>query len=136
MAERKSKENPKYEIAYGKTLNLQFPSYASVVQNLVLDFTDHFEKNGLAKWKGKSISSDNVPYYYPNCNELADFARQNNLWHAHIGFREWKRSRDSKIQTSDWVVHFKKVSEYKIILLSLGSHNPMEIPSEALCNEQ
>lgn len=137
MAERKPNEKPKYEVGYGRTLRSLLGTYAPAIKSLVLDFDDHFEKKGLNGWKGKCCSSDNVPYHYANSAEISNFARERNLWHAHIGYPEWRKPAKGKnAYTSNFVIHFQKVSEYKIILLSVGMHDPMIIPSAQLCDEQ
>lgn len=136
MGESKSTKTPTYEVDFGKTLLLIFSDYARTIQNLVMDFVEYFEKKGIVGWRGKCTSSEYVPYNYPDKEKVINFAKQNSLWHAHIGYPNWQNSKAGNYWSSNFVVHFKKVSEHKIILLSIGMHDPMIIPSADLCNEQ
>ncbi|MCG7221212.1 hypothetical protein [Acinetobacter sp. AG3] len=136
MGERTSKKTQSYEVDFGKTLLSVFSDYSLIIQQLVLDFVEYFEKKGLLGWKGKCTSSENVPYYFENKDEIKKCAQKYNLWHVHIGYPTWLKSPFKNILVSNFVLHFKKINECKIVLLSIGMHDPMKIPSEELCNEQ
>lgn len=136
MGEKESKISLNYEIAFGKTFNTYFTSrFDKRDVDKIVDFILHFQVNGFKGWKGKYASSSRVPLNYPNREDIIFKAEFYNLWHVHIGIPLWKKSQFGDYYVSDWVLHFKKESEYKIILLELDSHNPMKLPSEEICKE-
>lgn len=93
------------------------------------DFVEHYENNGLSNWKGKISPSDRLPPDYPNRELIIQHARDNSLWHVHIGDPCFRASRTGKYQVSDGVLHFQKNSSYAIKIISVSYHDPMELPS-------
>ncbi|WP_284116433.1 hypothetical protein [Acinetobacter pittii] len=96
--------------------------------NLIDDFLDHYEKNGLRNWKGKICSSANVPSSYSDHIERSNYAKQYDLWHVHIGLPSWQSYENVPYLTSDQVLHFQKHNNYEITLLTVSTHNPMDLP--------
>lgn len=96
--------------------------------NLIDDFLDHFEKNGLSGWKGKVSPSWKVPEFYKDHKERAKYAQDMNLWHAHIGLPTWQNRQNVPYLTSNQVLHFQKIDNFKIHVLTVSSHNPMDLP--------
>lgn len=136
MGEKKSKISLDYEVAFGKTFNTYFlERYPPKDVQLILDFIMHYREHGLYGWKGKYASSSRVPLHYPNREEIIHKAQYYHLWHVHIGIPTWVKSQFGNYYVSDWVLHFKRNSSYKITLLELDSHNPMKLPSDEICKE-
>ncbi|EMQ4855843.1 hypothetical protein AAIB78_000677 [Morganella morganii] len=84
----------------------EFKNFPLDQQDKILDFVDVYENNGLSdfscyegkiacSWRG--LDTTDAKYTY---------ARQNELWHYHIGIPEF-RSQNGKYKTSDWVLHFQ-----------------------------
>lgn len=96
--------------------------------DLIDDFIDHYEVNGLYGWKGKISASWKVPDYYKDKDQRAKYAQKYNLWHVHIGLPTWKKVPNVPFLTSDHVLHFQKISKYKILLMTVSTHNPMDLP--------
>ncbi|NUG02953.1 hypothetical protein [Acinetobacter oleivorans] len=135
MGEKKSEEI-NYQVAFGKTFNIYYlERYSNKTVDLIDEFIDHFELNGFYAWKGKIASSNRVPFNYDNRDEIINKAEYYNLWHVHIGIPKWTKSLYGNYHVSEWVLHFKKNTDYKITLLELGFHNPMTLPSEEICKE-
>lgn len=97
--------------------------------DLIDDFIDHYELNGLKGWKGRIAKSSNVPNQYPDALSRIDLAMKYNLYHAHIGLPEWKTRPGFPYSTSSEVLHFQKVSHKEIKLLTVSTHNPMDLPT-------
>lgn len=135
MGEKESKISLNYEVAFGETFNTYFLKYPENDKYLIIDFIMHYQEHGLKGWKGKCASSSRVPLNYPNRDEIIFKAEYYNLWHVHIGIPQWNKSRFGNYYVSDWVLHFKKNTDYKITLLELDSHNPMKLPSDEICKE-
>lgn len=136
MGEKESKQI-NYEVAFGVTFNKYYSlSYSQKTVELIDDFIDHYELNGLKGWKGKVAPSNRVPATYPNREELIKKANIYKLWHAHIGDPQWHQTTHGKFLTSEWVLQFKKVNKYKIVLLELSWHKPMLLPNDQILNEE
>lgn len=97
--------------------------------NLIDDFIDHYEKHGLNGWKGKITPSWNVPDSYADHKKRRKYAQKFNLWHAHIGLPSWKSAPNASYLTSDHVLHFQQISNYEILLMTVSTHNPMDLPN-------
>ncbi|EJE4210385.1 MULTISPECIES: hypothetical protein [Vibrio] len=108
--------------------------YPEATVDKIDDFIEHVESNGLFGWIGKVSPSDRVPENYPNREETIAYARNNKLWHAHIGDPCFEDKPHGKFKTSAWVIHFQKHHNYHIKLLELDLHNPMKLPSEENIN--
>ena len=126
-----------YQVAFGKTFNKYYSqSYPKSTLDLIDDFIDHYEEHGLRGWKGKISPSNRVPENYENRSVLIAKADKHNLWHVHIGDPKWNPTPHGQYLTSDWVLQFKRVNNYKIVLLELGWHNPLLLPSNDICEEE
>jgi hypothetical protein len=101
-----------------------------VEQDLIDDFVKHFEVHGLTGFPGKWGPTDAVPHGDPDRVRKIRFANLNRLWHVHIGFPQWNPCRNpmASYRTSDFVVHFQKLSPAHIALVDYNSHNPMRQP--------
>lgn len=127
----------KYQVGFGKTFNKYYSTaFPENTLDLIDDFIEHYEEHGFTGWKGKIGPSNKVPENYPNRNSLIAKANKYNLWHVHIGDPRWNPTPHGKYLTSDWVLQFKRVDRYKIVLLELGWHNPLLLPSDDICEEE
>jgi hypothetical protein len=104
--------------------------WSSYKLDLIDDFIDHYEDIGLKGWKGRIVKSTNVPEHYPDAKERIALASKYNLYHAHIGLPTWNTRPNFPYSTSDQVLHFQKVSYNEIKLLTVSTHNPMDLPTE------
>lgn len=100
-------------------------------KRLIQLFISHYRDRGLDGWIGKVAKSDNVPENDPERAMKIWRAKRYNMWHAHVGYPTWTDGQNQWIQykTSDWVVHFKKMSDRHIALLDYDHHNPMSLPT-------
>ncbi|MFX4357503.1 hypothetical protein ABTA27_13265 [Acinetobacter baumannii] len=96
--------------------------------DLIDDFLEHYEQNGLTAWKGKISPSWKVPECYQDHKERAKYAQEMDLWHAHIGLPSWQTRKGANYSTSDQVLHFQRTSKTEIFVLSISKHNPMDLP--------
>ncbi|WP_151828216.1 hypothetical protein [Acinetobacter oleivorans] len=96
--------------------------------DLIDDFLEHYETHGLNNWKGKISPSWKVPECYKDHERRAKYAQDMNLWHAHIGLPSWQSRENIPYLTSNQVLHFQKLSRYEIFVLSVSTHNPMDLP--------
>lgn len=80
--------------------------------------------------KGKLVSSDNVPTSDPEWLKKVKYAQQHNLHHYHIGIPFYQDSGKGYC-TSEYVLHFQKISDTHIKLVDLSYHPPMQLPTLA-----
>ncbi|MBM7072825.1 hypothetical protein JQC92_12410 [Shewanella sp. 202IG2-18] len=87
-------------------------------------------------YKIRNKSSDDVPTDDPNWLEKVKYAQEHKLWHYHAGFYdldcELKGYDISKAGdlTSQWVIHYQKLSENNINIVDVTPHPITELPSE------
>lgn len=112
-----------YSIKYGNQFLIEFERYLPDQQTAILNFVDIYEQYGLDdfdRYRGKITPSwkgadpDSPEYRY---------ARDNHLWHYHVGYESYTPSRFGKYETSKWVLHFiwDKRQNY-IVLVDLAEH--------------
>ena len=80
--------------------------------------------------KGKLVSSDNVPTSDPDWLKKVRYAQEHKLWHYHIGIPFYEDSGKGYL-TSEYVVHFQKLSDNHIKLVDFSYHPPMSLPTLA-----
>ncbi len=122
-------------VDFGDTFNKYYNlRYSNATLDKIDDFIEHFEEHCFSNWIGKISPSYNVPETYKNRAKIIAHAKKHFLWHAHIGDPDFKNTPHGKYKVSDWVIHFKRKSNNHILLLELGYHNPMDLPSEDISN--
>lgn len=126
----KTKSSILYIVDFSEEFNIYYDRvWSDHKLDLIDDFIESYETHGLTRWKGKIARSTNVPDTYPDAKERKAFAMEYNLYHAHIGIPSWNNYKDVPYSTSDQVLHFQKVSYKEIKLLTVSSHNPMDLPT-------
>lgn len=80
--------------------------------------------------KGKLVNSDNVPTSDPDWLKKVQYAQQHKLYHYHIGIPFYQDSGKG-YYTSEYVVHFQKLSDTHIKLVDFSYHPPMNLPTLA-----
>lgn len=116
---------PKYTVARGAQFTWQFRNLPEDFQDAVITFTDIYEIYGLSdfnNYPGKIKYSWDVPSDDPKYLEKVMYARQNKLWHYHVGLPEYKQG-NGNYKVSEWVLHFRWDNDERITLLDLCEHN-------------
>lgn len=118
------------QVEFSEYFTQLYDNLSEPEQDLIDDFVFHFRERGLDGFKGKFGPTDNVPLIDPDRINKIWWANKHHLWHAHIGYPAWSPCRNplGTYQTSDFVVHFQKLSRTFIALVDYGSHNPMRMP--------
>lgn len=110
-----------YTLGYKAQFAIEFERYQEVQQRKVLQFVQCYYQHGLndfSVYKGKiSPSWKGAPL------EKAAYARQNALWHYHIGLPTYRQSPSGSYLTSDQVLHFQWKDKGKHVdLVDLYDH--------------
>lgn len=108
----------------------QFKHFPAGDQVKIADFIIHCQTHGLTRLPGKIRHSDNVPGTDPDYYTKVRYARDNYLWHYHIGIPVYDRPAPwIPYLTSEYVLHFQKFPGNKVIrIVDLGDHDPMLLP--------
>lgn len=133
MDARDRQEMP-YQVEVGEAFVLKYNGLPQDQRQLIQAFVTHYRSNGLEGWRGKVAKTDNVPMSDPDRSHKIWWANRHNLWHAHVGHPDWSPGQNPyvKYETSDWVVHFQKVSAQLIALIDYDHHNPMSMPIRSM----
>lgn len=100
----------------------EYKNYPTYQINKIDDFLDTFEAYGLmdkTKYIGKISHSWKVEPSNPNHS----YAKENNLWHYHIGLPTYRTIQGKNHKTSDLVLHFQwEYSSTHINLVDIYDH--------------
>lgn len=125
-----------FDVKFGETFQFHYDKVFSEEKlDLIDDYIDHFEEHGWGGWKGKISPSWKVPLNYHDAAERIAYAKKHNLYHVHFGLPSWTNSGYG-YSTSDQVIHFQKIDYHTLRFLSISTHNPMDLPTEDLINEE
>lgn len=112
----------------------QYDNYPEEDLDLIDAFWTHCERYPLLHWRGKVKPSWDLTWNYPNRSARATYARDRDLWHAHVGYPCWRPSRnpDATYQTSDYVLHFTyREGDDFLKLVEYSDHgNPFRLPTD------
>lgn len=99
-------------------------------QHKIVTFIQHCQANGLTGLPGKLKPSTDVPGTDPDYHNKVQYARDNYLWHYHIGIPDYEQQNFfAKVWTSRYVLHFQRFPGSKIIrIVDLDDHRPMSLP--------
>ncbi|WP_412500761.1 hypothetical protein [Shewanella chilikensis] len=107
-------------------------------------FIDEFQRGGFAAidnvvingYKVRNKASDEVPKDDPEWLTKVKLAQDNNLWHFHLGFYDIDCDIDGYCisnkgdLTSQWVIHYQKLSDHHIHMVDITPHPPFNLPDE------
>ena len=104
-----------YIFNYGKLFANEFKNYPQDQQNAILDFLDIYEVYGLKSfkpYKGK------ITFSWKGLNHkdpAYQYAKNNDLWHIHIGLPSFRKSAFGQYYTSDMILHFQWINKGNVI---------------------
>ncbi|MCY1281237.1 hypothetical protein D9M69_527660 [compost metagenome] len=112
---------------YFKSIFTNFPHSD---KEKIAGFIKHCQTHGFDGLPGKLKRSTDVPGQDPEYHVKVQFARENYLWHYHIGIPTYERLNPlSNVLTSRYVLHFQRFPGDKVIrILDLDDHDPMTLP--------
>ena len=92
-------------------------------------FITHVESNGMISLPGRLKRSDNVPTDDGLWLKKVLFARENNLWHYHVGFPFYDAGKSYGDQTSEYVLHLQRhPCGTRTTILHWDKHPPFRLP--------
>lgn len=108
-----------------------FANFLREDQDKIARFIQHCQAHGLDdRLPGKLKSSTNVPGTDPDYYAKVQYAKDNYLWHYHIGIPDYEQQNPfCKVSTSRYVLHFQRFPGNKVIrIVDLDDHRPMSLP--------
>ncbi|AWB65156.1 hypothetical protein C2869_01270 [Saccharobesus litoralis] len=111
----------------------EFTSFPDDYRNSVVDFITTYQDYGLSdfsKYEGKIAPS----WSGNGSEEDKKYAKENHLWHYHVGLPEYEQLHDS-YKTSDYLLHFQwKFKGNDISIVDMYRHYKIDgsfyLPSE------
>lgn len=111
-----------YQVLFSEKFKTELPNYPEQYQKAIFDFVQIYRQYGLQdfnRYKGKiKPSFYMVDKLHPNY----DYAFRNKLWHYHLGLPQYRLSRYGTYHTSDIILHFSKISNHQIKILTITDH--------------
>lgn len=95
-------------------------------QEIIGNLTLHVELKGFTYLPGKNKNSNSFSSNFmgPKRKEAEEFAVHNHLWHYHVGYEEYRKTSNYGSWTSEYVVHYQRLSEKNIRFVHYSGHNP------------
>ena len=115
-------------IEYGLLFRKEFANFPAKDQEAIAKFIEHILKFGFTNLEGRNKSSDNVHKDDPYFAQKVQYARENHLWHYHIGILAFDLSKPFGDRTSEYVLHYQRLSD-RIKIVDYSAHPPFNLPS-------
>lgn len=113
----------------------QFPDECPEIEK-VSNFISEYLSNGFfGSLKGRNKPSWIVSTKDPLCLSKVSYAKKYNLHHYHIGIPFYDTSPRGDF-TSQYILHYQKISDTEIKIIDLDSHPPFILPKIALINSE
>lgn len=119
-----------FEISLGSIFLKHYPNFPEADKNKIDSFIEHYQEFGFTGLSGKNVDSSNVSTDDPDFIKKVKYAIQNNLWHYHIGIPEYTLSNCGTYSTSEYVIHYQKISDYEIKIVDFSPHPPFILPTQ------
>lgn len=121
------KINKGLTVRFGEVFINRFNNYPVKDQKKIADFANHIDINGFAGLPGRNKSSTNVDKNDHQFIEKVKFARENSLYHYHIGIPEYDKTNQVGDWTSEYILHYKYLDGV-VLVADLDNHPPFNLP--------
>ncbi len=118
----------KFEVVFGELFAKHYAQFPTTDKKKIFEFVEHIEHKGFDGLKGRNKPSTDVPRNDPDWLTKVQYARQNNLWHYHIGIPSYEQSEQGDM-VSEYILHYVK-GDNEIKIVDMSYHPPFELPSE------
>lgn len=116
------------KVTYSQKFILQMQSLKDEELILIGDFVSSIRQSGYDSLPGRNKPSTGVSKKHANRIKLIQYAIHNRLWHYHVGYALYDKSRKFGDWTSEYVVHYQKGGK-EARFVDYGSHPPFRLPS-------
>ncbi|MDO9676726.1 hypothetical protein Q7267_09105 [Glaesserella parasuis] len=115
-------------IEYGSLFRKEFANFPVKDQDAIVEFVEHIQNFGFTNLEGRNKSSDNVHKNDPHFAQKVKYARENHLWHYHIGILAFDLSKPFGDRTSEYVLHYQRVSD-RVKIVDYSAHPSFNLPT-------
>lgn len=115
-------------IEYGSLFRKEFGNFPVKDQDAIVEFVEHIQNFGFTNLEGRNKSSDNVHKNDPHFAQKVKYARENHLWHYHIGILAFDLSKPFGDRTSEYVLHYQRFSD-RVKIVDYSAHPPFNLPT-------
>jgi len=117
-----------FNVEYSNSFLNKIKQISDEELQLIGNFISAFHKSGFGGLPGRNKPSTGVSQNYIGRVKLIQFAIKHNLWHYHIGFKFYNKRKKFGYWTSEYIVHYQKLSPTSIRLIAYDSHPPFRMP--------
>jgi hypothetical protein len=118
-----------YKYSLGKLFAQELARFPDPDILKVKYFLNSYIKQGFNGLNGKNRSSDNVHRNDPFYLSKVKYAQEHKLWHYHIGIPKYEKSEYGDYLTSEYVLHYQKLTDYEIKIVDMSYHPPLNLPN-------
>lgn len=115
-------------VSFSKYFMCFFRGLPEDEQNKIVNFISHLKKHAWSNLEGRNKKSDDISPKLPDYQEKIDFVNKFNLWHYHIGIREYDLRKRHGDRTSRFVLHYMNKPE-NIKIVDMSEHPPFVLPT-------
>jgi hypothetical protein len=116
-------------VLFGQIFIDRFNNFPVKDQKKIFEFVEHLKTKGFSGLAGRNKSSIDVDKNDSDFLKKVTYARDNCLYHYHIGIPYYDESNAFGDWTSGYILHYK-YSNGEITILDLDSHPPFILPAE------
>ena len=135
----------KYEVKASDFVKKRIKNFSKAEKLKIHRFINAFQTGGfqaidkflIDEYKVRNKNSDDVRTEDFQFIEKVRFAQKYKLWHYHAGFYNTQKNEypidngyklsNAQDLISQWVIHYQKISDVRIILVDIKPHPPMDI---------
>ncbi|EDE8442921.1 hypothetical protein BZU22_12865 [Salmonella enterica subsp. enterica serovar Pomona] len=113
----------------GWSFSVIFSGLPATEQHKIANFISHVKKDAWKNLEGRNKKSDDINPASPDYWKKIAFVNQFNLWHYHIGIKQYNLSKKYGDRTSRFVLHYmRKLEQVKIV--DMSEHPPFILPTQ------
>ncbi|EAW3717065.1 hypothetical protein FES05_14680 [Salmonella enterica] len=122
------------DISFSKHFRRIFSGLPATEQHKIANFISHVKKNAWENLEGRNKKSDDINPASPDYWEKIAFVNQFNLWHYHIGIKQYNLSKKYGDRTSRFVLHYMRKPE-QVKIVDMSEHPPSLFRPNTSCTD-
>jgi hypothetical protein len=115
-------------INFGRIFAQEFIHFPKDDQLKIFNFVNHLKFNGFVGLPGRNKESTNVSADDHLFLIKVKFARENNLYHYHIGIPVYDETKPTGDWTSKYILHYSYL-DTDVKIIEMSQHPPFNLPA-------
>jgi len=116
-----------FNVIFGELFSKHFVNFPAHDRRKIFDFATHLKDKGFTGLPGRNKPSTDVDRNDHKFMEKVQYARENNLYHYHIGIPYYDESNEYGNWTSEYILHYAKLGD-DVKIIDLDNHPPFALP--------